>query len=75
MSRLKAEKSPQKITIECHDIFEVSHDTIRQDNFIVATKAKAAEAELCRDNTIFSCDKDQAGSFELCRDKIIFCLD
>ena len=48
MSRYKAKKSAQQITVECHDIFEVCCDTIRKDNFIVATKVKAAEGELCR---------------------------
>ena len=32
MSRHKAEKSPQKMTVECRDIFEVYRDIIRQDN-------------------------------------------
>ena len=75
MSRHKAEKSPQQITIECCDIFEVCHDTIRQDNFLVVTKAKAGKGELCRDKINLCCDKDQDELRKLCRDIEIVCCD
>ena len=75
MSRHKAEKSPQQMTIECHDIFEVCHDTIRQDNFLVVTKAKAAEGELCREKINLYHDKDQAELRKLCHDIEIVCRD